>query len=463
MAHFFCCKEFYDFCQDVFGKLPIPIDVLDKDGRLIYINDAFADFLEKSKEEMLGKVVSDVDSNTRFIETLRGKQAEIAWKHKFRNGKEAIVHRIPILDDDGKVTGGFGMVLFEDISKLQEVMDKCNVLDRELRMYKNTIAKLNCAKYNLSSIIGISKTITDCKNKVKKIAKVNLNVLITGESGVGKELFAHSIHNASNRRDEPFVSINCSAIPENLIEAELFGYEDGAFTGAKKGGNIGKFQLANGGTIFLDEIGEMPMHMQAKLLRVLQEREVQPIGSRTQVKLNVRVICATHKNIEEMVEKGEFREDLYYRLNVLTLEVPGLRERKDDIPKLVEKFLANFYKQTGIYRCIPQSVINIFYNYDWHGNVRELKNIVEKACVNAEEVNVSINDLPPYMIKKSTLNVNIANKTSNASGLKEILDSVEKEIIMNTLKECNHNKSEVAKKLSITRTSLYRKIEEYGL
>lgn len=221
--------------------------------------------------------------------------------------------------------------------------------------------------------------------------------------------------------------------------------------------------MANGGTIFLDEIGEMPLHMQAKLLRVLQEREVQPIGSKTPVKIDVRVVCATHRNIEEMVEKGEFREDLYYRLNVLTLEIPPLRERKEDIPELINKFLAEFYKETGIYRRMPEECVRILKNHNWPGNVRELRNIVDKVSVNAENVDITPEDFPAYMLKKAGKMNNIVANLENAAGLKEILDSVEKEVIINTLKECNHNKSEVAKKLNIPRASLYRKIEEYNL
>lgn len=463
MAAFFKSKEFYHFCNSVFSKLPVPIDVVDEDGVLIYINRAFGDFLGKTEEEMLGKVVSEVEPTSKFIETLHSGQAEIACKHTFSNGRESIVHRIPLFDDNGNISGGFGMLLFEDVSAVQEIADKCKNLDKELRLYKNTMAKLNSPKYNLVNITGNSKAITDCKNKVRKISRVNLNVLIYGESGVGKELFAHSIHNESSRNDQPFVSINCSAIPENLIEAELFGYEEGSFTGAKKGGNIGKFQLANGGTLFLDEIGEMPLHMQAKLLRVLQEKEIQPIGSKTPVKIDVRVICATHRNIEEMVEKGEFREDLYYRLNVLTLEIPPLRIRKDDIPELVDKFLAEFYKETGIYRRMSEECIKILKNHNWPGNVRELRNIVDKVSVNAEAVDIQEDDFPTYMLKKTGKINNILPNIENANGLKDILDTVEKEVIITALKECNHNKSEVAKKLNIPRASLYRKIEEYNL
>lgn len=452
-------NEFIEFCQKVFDKLPIAIDILDKQGRLIYINKCFADFLQKPQEELIGKVVTEINPTSRFMQVLASKQAEIAWKHKFQNGRDAVVHRIPILNEAGDVTGGFGMVLFDDVDKMKDIIEKNNVLDKELKLYKNEMAKLNSAKYYTEDIVGNSQVMIKCKEKIKKIARVNSNVLILGESGVGKELFAHSIHNESQRSDEPFVSINCSAIPENLLESELFGYEEGAFTGARKGGNIGKFQLANGGTIFLDEIGDMPLHMQVKLLRVFQEKEIERIGGKNPTKINIRVICATHKNLEELIRENKFREDLYYRLNVLTLEVPPLRERKEDIPLMIDKFLGVFYKETGIYRSIPDSIIQILKKYEWPGNVRELRNVVERICVNSEEVNVSINDLPPNIINGSLK----SKYKNNDSGLKEIMDSIEKDIIISTLKECGCNKSETAKKLNIPRATLYRKMEEYGL
>lgn len=451
---------FLDFCYEVFDKFPVPIDILDGKGKIVYINKSFADFLKRSRNEIIGRSVVEVDSSSQFLETLSKKAADIACIHRFENGREALVHRIPIIDDDGKVIGGFGMVLFEDLGKMQEIMDKYKqLIAGELKLYKNELAKVNKAKYVLQDIIGDSGSILKCKEKVKKFARVNSSVLIVGESGVGKELFAHSLHNESKRREKPFVSINCSAIPENLLESELFGYEEGSFTGAKKGGNMGKFQLANEGTIFLDEIADMPLHMQAKLLRVLQEKEIQPIGARGTIKIDVRVVCATHKNLEEMVALGKFREDLYYRLNVLTLDIEPLRNRREDIPVLADKFLTTFYKETGMYRNIPKNIMNILVSYNWPGNVRELRNIVEKICVNAEDVNISISDLPPYVIKGSMKGKAI----KEGGGLKEILDSVEKEVIINALKECGHNKSEAAKKLCIPRASLYRKIEEYGL
>ncbi|MCM1992405.1 sigma-54 interaction domain-containing protein [Oceanirhabdus seepicola] len=453
-------RNTFNILKEIFEKLPIPINLVDDKCRIIYINNAFLKFLDKNREELLGKETKAIESTSRLHSVIENKKAEIAYEHTFTNGKTAIVHRIPILDHDDNVIGGFGMVLFDNMDKLKELMNRCNLLKKELKLYKSTINRMNSTKYTLDDIIGVSDEMANCKKKVIKISKVNMNVLIKGESGVGKELFAHSIHNESSRWNNPFVTINCSAIPENLFESELFGYNDGAFTGGKKGGHIGKFQLADGGTVFLDEIGEMPHYMQAKLLRVLQEGEIAPIGAESPIKVNVRVICATHQDIERMVKEGEFREDLYYRLNVLSLNIPSLRARKNDIDLLMDKFVEGFYKETGVYRVIDQNGKKIFREYNWPGNVRELKNMVERVCVNADDVIVNVDDFPIDLIRGKR---NYVKENSKEDSLKDIIGNIEKEIIFKTLKECDFNKSETAKKLKIQRASLYRKMEEYDI
>ncbi|MBU3145367.1 sigma-54-dependent Fis family transcriptional regulator [Clostridium sp. CF012] len=459
MSSFIDTKEFIQFCHEAFDKVPIAVDFLDKEGRIIYINKTFSEFLQIPVEKIINKLITDVDYTSKFLKSLSEKKADIAMRHKFANGKEAIVHRIPLLNNNGELIGGLGMVLFEEIQQMKEVLDKCELLDKQLKLYKNEIAKFNTTRYNLSDIIGSSSSINECKNQIKKFAKVNMNVLITGESGVGKELVAHSLHNESNRKDKLFVSINCSAIPENLLEAELFGYEDGAFTGAKKGGNIGKFEIAQGGTIFLDEIGDMPYYMQAKLLRVLQEKEIVKVGGKRPIAVDTTVVCASNKDLPALIGEGTFREDLYYRLNVLTVDIPPLRSRIEDIPVLVETFLSTFYKENGLYRKIPNNIMQLLMGYTWPGNVRELKNVIDKMCVNSEETNITIQDFPKYIINHS-LRSNVERKDE---GLHEFMQSIEKEIIKNVLEECKYNKSLVAKRLKIPRITLYRKIKEYHL
>lgn len=459
MTSFLKSKDFISFCKNVFDSLPISVDILDKDGNIIYMNKAFLEFLKLKEEDVIGKLVTDVNPTSKFLETLKNKRASIAERHVFPGNRPAIVHRIPIFDDEGEVIGGFGMLLAKNEDQARGIAEKYIEINKELTLYKNEIAKINTTKYKLDDIYGISDEINIAKEKVKKIAKVNSNVVILGESGSGKELFAHSIHDESDRADGPFVTLNCSAIPENLFEAELFGYEEGAFTGAKKGGNIGKFELAKGGSIFLDEIGDMPYYMQVKLLRVLQEKEVLRIGGDSPIQVDARVICATNKDLEKMVQEGVFREDLYYRLNVLTLEVPPLRERKEDIPVLVDKFLVEFYKETGIYRKVSKNVMKRLYKHDWPGNVRELRNVIERMAVNAEDINITIADIPKYILKKS-LDKEYLNKQT---GLKKILGTIEKDLIIEILKDTKGNKTEAAEKLKIQRTTLYRKMEEYNI
>lgn len=459
MGSFLESKDFKTFCHSVFGSLPISIDILDKNANIIYMNNAFLDFLKLKREDVIGKLVTDVNPASKFPETLKSKRASIAERHIFPGNKPAIVHRIPIFDKEGKVIGGFGMILVETEKQARDIAEKYIEINKELVLYKNELAKINTTKYSLEDIYGISNAIDIVKEKVRKVARVNSNVVIIGESGVGKELFAHSIHNESQRADGPFVTLNCSAIPENLFEAELFGYEEGAFTGAKKGGNIGKFELAQGGTIFLDEIGDMSYSMQVKLLRVLQEKEVLRIGGDSPIKVDARVICATNKNLEKMVDEGTFREDLYYRLNVLTLEVPPLRERKEDIPILMDKFLGEFYKETGIYRKIPQNVINRLSKYDWPGNVRELRNVAERMAVSAEGVNITIDDIPKYIFRDSIQK----DYGKGQVGLRRIVETVEKDLIIEILRETKGNKTKAAEKLNIQRATLYRKMEEYNI
>jgi transcriptional regulator with PAS, ATPase and Fis domain len=452
-------KEFLQFCHSAFDNIPIAIDFLDKDGKMIYINKAFSDFLQIPIDDMIGRVVTDINPTSKFMISLKNKKADIAVPHKFPTGKEAICHRIPIINDGGNLLGGLGMILFEEIQNMKDILDKYELLDKELKLYKNEVAKLNRTTYGLENIIGKSDSIIKCKNNVKKFAKVKFNTLITGESGVGKELFAHAIHAESQRRDMPFVSINCSAIPENLLESEFFGYEEGAFTGAKKGGSIGKFELANGGTIFLDEIGEMPYYMQAKFLRVLQEKEIVRIGGERVIPLDIRVVCATNKDLRKMAGEGKFREDLYYRINVLNIEVPPLRDRKEDIKYLAQEFLFDFQKESEMFRKISDNIMSILEKYPWPGNVRELKNIISKICVNADNVNIGINDLPDFLLEDS-LKQDINLK---AMGLNEIISNVEIRTIKSALIQCNYNKTQAAKLLNIPRNTLYRKMKDLNI
>ena len=278
-----------------------------------------------------------------------------------------------------------------------------------------------------------------------------------GESGTGKELFAHSIHADSMRKKAPFVCVNCGSIPEQLIESELFGYEEGAFTGARKGGKMGLFAAAHGGTIFLDEIGELPLAMQVRLLRVLQDREIQRVGANVREAVNVRVVAATNRNLYQMVQAGEFRSDLYYRLNVVTLHLPLLRERKEDLPLLINMILGKISKKERLGAVeISRDAMNFLLNYDWPGNVRELENVLERA-INFTEAGEKIEakDLPERITGRTV--------SQAVLPLKEIMESAERDAIENALLRCRNCKAKAAGELGISRTTLYEKMEKYDI
>lgn len=316
-------------------------------------------------------------------------------------------------------------------------------------------------KITLDNIISESEIMEHTKQKALIASKSNSTVLITGESGTGKELFARAIHNHSDRVDNTFVTVNCAAIPDNLLESELFGYEEGAFTGAKKGGKLGKFEIAHKGTIFLDEIGDMSLHLQGKLLRVLQERELDKIGGKSNILIDVRVIAATNKNLVELVEKGQFREDLYYRLNVIPITLPALRQRKDDIPLLIDYMIKEYaHKLNKDVIGIEDDAKKTLIDYSWPGNVRELQNVIEYS-INMSDSSLLNLDIIPNNIKSKYY-----DEKSNKCEEIRTLEDLEKEEISKALNKFKHYKKDkelVAKSLGISRATLYRKLEKYNL
>jgi len=291
-----------------------------------------------------------------------------------------------------------------------------------------------------------------------RVAQSSSTILIRGESGTGKELFAQSIHYASPRKNGPFIKVNCSAIPENLLESELFGYEEGAFTGAKKGGKLGKFELAHKGTILLDEIGDMPVNMQIKLLRVLQEKEIERVGGTTTIPIDVRVVAATNRSLEELISEGKFRLDLYYRLNVVELRIPPLRHHKSDLEELIYFLLGKIAAKMGCpVPTFDHEALHYIINYDWPGNVRELENVLER-CLNFLDNNIIRATNLPYHIRNYK-----QGKEPNVLELKDHLEETERVAIINALKACTGNRVKAARILGISRASIYQKIDKYGI
>ena len=435
------------------------IVVVDKAGLITMINQAYKAFLGIETQDVIGKHVADVIPNTRMHFVAQSGKAEFAEVQRIKDN-QVVVTRIPILKD-GEVVGAIGRVLFKDIKDVKLLSRKFNTLQSELEYYKEELRKIHGGKYTVESIIGKSEKMQWLKSLAVKAAKGNSTILVLGESGTGKELFAHAIHNASARCHGPLIKMNCAAIPENLLEAELFGYDEGAFTGARRGGKPGKFELANGGTIFLDEIGDMTMAMQAKLLRVLQEREIERVGGTKTYKVDVRVIAATNCDLEAMIERGEFRQDLYYRLNIINILIPPLRERKEDIPMLCATLLAKInsqfqYEVTGV----SQEVMQLLLEYNWPGNVRELENVLERAVnVVDDETVLEPYHLPP-LLKKMYKNKESEEKEHDLAG---IIGDTEKQAIYKALEAAGGNKSKAAKLLGIHRSGFYQKLQKYNI
>lgn len=316
-------------------------------------------------------------------------------------------------------------------------------------------------KYHISDIIGNSDQIVELKQKIYNVAETESTVLITGETGCGKEMVAQSIHYMSRRSKFPFVEINCATIPENLAESEFFGYEEGSFTGAIKGGRLGKFEMANKGTIFLDEIDQLSYHLQPKLLRVLQEREISRIGGQA-VPVNVRVIAATNKNLKGMVEKGLFREDLYYRLNVIEIPVPSLRERKEDIPLLANAHLKKIENLGNKHiETITDEAMKLLMNYSWPGNVRELFNIIERGVHMSAGEELELTEFREMVRKEEGNRAAVVSETEGS--LEDIRKAAEKNAIIRALELCGNNRSKAAAHLKITRQGLHRKMNQYGI
>lgn len=431
------------------------IVVVNQNGYIENMSQAYGDFLGIQVQNAVGRHVTEVIENTRMDIVVKTGVPETGETQDI-HGEKMIATRIPIRKN-GMVIGAYGRVLVRNTRELHMLHDKLSSIEMELNMYKRTFEKINTAKYTVDDIIGDCSIMQDLKDSVRKVAKTNSNVLIMGESGTGKELFAHSIHAGSMRRKAPFVCVNCGSIPEQLIESELFGYEEGAFTGARKGGKIGLFPAAHGGTIFLDEIGELPLPMQVRLLRVLQDREIQRVGSNVREKVNVRVVAATNRNLYQMVKKGEFRSDLYYRLNVVTLHLPLLRERKEDLPLLIQMILSKISKKESLGAIeISREAMDHLLRYDWPGNVRELENVLERA-INFTDAGEKIKakNLPERITGSMV--------SQTMMPLKELMENTEKDAIKDALLRCRNCKAKAANELGISRTTLYEKMMKYEI
>lgn len=424
----------------------------DEAGAIFFVNNFLADMLGLTQSELLGRKVWDVLPGTSLFDTV--VQGYSIWGDTILvNGHELLVARFPI-KEEGKVVGAIVKTIFPDQTIAKEIANKVWHSSRLGQCQPQTL----CTCQN---IIGETPPMLYVKKLARRASRTSSTLLITGESGTGKEVIAQAIHTRSVRRERPFVSVNCAAIPENLLESELFGYVEGAFTGAKRTGKPGKFELADGGTILLDEIGDMPAYMQVKLLRVLQERAVWRVGATQPTQIDVRVMASTNQDLAQLVSQNKFRQDLYYRLNVLQIEMPPLRDRLDDLPMLLQGLILKINQRIGAdARAVSPESLTIMQQYNWPGNVRELENLLEQAINWSADPIVDVRAIPnpPWQTESKARPV-----AMNLNGLKGTIEEAEKSLIQNALMKACGNKAQAARVLNMQRSVLYKKLERYNL
>lgn len=350
--------------------------------------------------------------------------------------------------------------IFKNITDVVELNQELQRTKGVADYLKEQLEQWEHLPLSFKEYVGQNSRLRETLVLAAKVARTESTVLILGESGVGKEVLARAVHNSSRRKDKPLIKVNCAAIPEDLIESELFGYEEGAFTGAKKGGKLGKFELAHCGTIFLDEIGDMSLTMQAKLLRVLQEKEFERVGGTKTVKVNIRVIAATNRDLDRMIEEGTFRRDLYYRLNIVPLKLTPLRERKDDLMALSKTFLDQFSREVGHELTLSPQVVRHFQEYHWPGNIRELQNALEHASIVCSGSSIELHHLPTHLIPH---NDELSSRKERPFDVKEVVSRVEKELIVSALAAYNNNRTKAMTALGISRRAFYDKLRRYGI
>ena len=464
--------------EQIMDKYPEGVIAADVTGRIFYVNDVYPKILGTAKYKVLGKYLQVLEPGAAMLQVCADGQAVLDKAIYLKAlDRHVRVNIYPIYSGSEIVAA---VSIFRDDTENKKISLELSKAQGLVDYFREQIQS-NDETVN-STIIGKNPVFLKALAQAKIAAKADVPVLITGENGVGKEVFAKIIHSHSTRSEKPLINVNCAAIPEQLLESELFGYEEGSFTGAKRGGKLGKFELAEGGTIFLDEIGDMSLVMQSKILRVLQEKEIEKIGRTQNIPVNVRVIAATNRPLEAMMTRGKFRNDLYYRLNVVSIRVPSLRERGQDIFFLAHYFLQQFNEKYDKKVSLSVDVLRFFENYSWPGNVRELQNCVEYAVIMCQEEELRIEYLPSHMsdaakiesapsVQQSpAVGKTSASKVGTERGLRDNMEalqielqSAEKELIQKTLVGCGYNKTAAMKILGMSRRTFYRKLHQFGI
>ncbi len=437
---------------------------IDTDSTIFYVNPAYTRLLGVPAGKIIGRKLSQVEPDAVLLDVLSTRKETVIKKRFIKNvGKYISIHIRPLYQG-GIFAGAFS--LFTDITEVDQLSKTVLQMSNTVEEYSRQLEKFQVMQNN--KMIGESPDYVSCVFKALTAARSDVTVLLRGENGVGKEVLANAIKDNSMRNDKPFITVNCSAIPEALIESELFGFEEGSFTGSRKGGGTGKFELADGGTLFLDEIGDMPLHMQAKLLRALQNGEIEKIGSSRNISVDVRIIAATNRPLEQLISEKKFREDLYYRLNVITVTIPPLRKRGNDVILLADHFLSKYSAKYKKEARFSNSVYQMFLNHKWPGNIRELQNAVESALVLCRDGIIRVSDLPEHITQQCSAftaspAAALPEDIMSCGLLKEEMDSYEKKIIENALIRFGGSKTKALKALGLSKRTFYRKLAYHGL
>jgi len=432
------------------------LTITDDKGIIIKVSDSYEGHFDIRKEDIIGRSIYDIEKAGVFSPSVTAivlaEKKKITILQKNSRGDTTMVTGVPIFNEKGDLqyVVSFNSIDIAGISTFQEKYEKLNeFMDR----YYDEIKELRLKEIGFWDIVSKSAVMENLFKTIINIADVNVNVLLTGETGVGKSLIAKLIHTKSARAHKKYIDLNCGAIPDSLLESELFGYEKGSFTGANAVGKIGLIELANGGTLFLDEIAELPYHLQRKLLQVIQDKKIMRVGSTKYIDVDFRLIAATNKNLRELVDKGAFREDLYYRLNVIPIHIPALKARKDDILPLITRFLEDFNKKYKKNKHFSQGAIEAMINYGWPGNVRELENTVERLVLTTLADEIDTANLPENINEKREIYFESTN-------LGEIIDNYEKQIFQQAYKKYRTT-TEIANALGIGQSSVVRKLQKY--
>lgn len=441
----------------ILDGLPMGLLFCDGTGIIRFINLAYAKLLDIAPEAALGRNIKEIIPHSRAHEVMAKGEAELGELCQLGHAEPVIVNRLPVRDAKGQVSGMISQALFKDLEDLQQLSAKIGRLGKKLSQYRRRFEASLAPQHTFASILGNSESLMRVKRQAQSYARLDEPVLILGQTGCGKELFAHAIHAASPRGRGPLVCINCAAIPRELFESELFGHEKGAFSGARAEGKIGQVELADGGSLFLDEIGEMPLEIQAKLLRVLETRSICRLGSIQPKPVDFRLMAATNRNLPKMMKDGAFREDLYYRINTFVLEIPPLSARKDDIRLLADYVL----QRMGLdFLHFSPEAEQAMREFGWPGNVRQLRNaVVHAATMRAGDL-IEASDFPPETLPSLR---KMQASRARGSNLNEVTATAEARVIQEVLLACHCNVAQAARQLSISRATLYEKMRKYGI